>query len=97
MATKGPIYEAIERKLTEKLTPTKLEIVDESHLHAGHAAMKGLDRKQETHFKVMVESAAFANVPMIKRHRLIYEILDDEIKAGVHALSISAKPPDPGT
>ena len=54
----GPIYSIIEKKLKNALSPTLLEILDDSASHAGHAAMKGL-APSETHFKVKITSAAF--------------------------------------
>ncbi|CDW73617.1 UNKNOWN [Stylonychia lemnae] len=89
--SRGPIYLAIEKKLTEVFNPTHLEIVDESHKHAGHHAMKEHSRQGETHFQVTVVSDEFENKPLIDRHRAVNECLAEEIAAGVHALSIKAK------
>ena len=58
--------------------------MNESYMH-------NVPRGSETHFKVVVVSDRFDSVPLIKRHRLVNECLDDELKAGVHALSIVAK------
>ncbi|KAJ3055702.1 hypothetical protein HK097_009669 [Rhizophlyctis rosea] len=88
----GPVYTSIQEKLSAALEPTQLEIVDDSAKHAGHAAMKGL-AKGETHFRVVVVSNAFEGKPQIKRHQLIYQILDEELKAQVHALSLTTKTP----
>ena len=80
--------EEIHRRLTAALQPSELEVLDEGHKHAGHAnAGKG-------HFHVRVVSAAFAGLPALKRHRLIYAALGDLMDQGIHALSIDAKAPD---
>ena len=63
-ATNGPIYEKIQEKITEQLNPVHLQIVDESHKHAGHAGMKG-KTAHETHFNVTVVSEKFDNLPLI--------------------------------
>ncbi|BBD80001.1 BolA family protein [Aerosticca soli] len=77
----------IRRRLAVALTPQTLEVVDEGHLHAGHAhAGKG-------HYRVRIVSAAFAGVPPLRRHRMVYAALDDLLEQGIHALSIEAHPP----
>ncbi|KAI9206225.1 bola protein [Polychytrium aggregatum] len=91
--TGGPVYTQIHQKLNDHLRPSHLEIVDDSSKHAGHAAMKGL-KPNETHFRVLVASDEFKGKTLLQRHKLVYQILDDELKAGVHALQITAKTPD---
>ncbi|RHZ86674.1 hypothetical protein Glove_48g62 [Diversispora epigaea] len=86
----GPTYTSIQQKLMESLKPTTLEITNDSHLHAHHQAMKDVTSK-ETHFSVYVVSEQFEGKSLMQRHRLIYQLLDDELKSGVHALSIKAK------
>ncbi|RIA95322.1 sufE-like protein [Glomus cerebriforme] len=90
MTEAGPIYQNIQRKLTEALNPTSLEIINESHLHSHHQAMKDVTSK-ETHFRVSVVSEHFEGKNLIQRHRLIYELLNEEMTTSVHALSIKAK------
>ncbi|CAG8469393.1 7177_t:CDS:2 [Funneliformis caledonium] len=92
MSEVGPIYQSIQKKLTEALSPTSLEIINESHLHAHHQAMKDVTSK-ETHFCVSVVSDQFEGKNLMQRHRLIYGLLNEELKTGVHALSIKAKTP----
>ncbi|KAJ3396982.1 hypothetical protein HDU92_001273 [Lobulomyces angularis] len=87
------IAKSIESKLSLQLRPSFLEIVDDSASHAGHAAMKGLKAK-ETHFQVKIVSDKFLNLSKLKRHRMVYGILDEEFKNGLHALNISAKTED---
>ncbi len=79
--------EVIRQKLTESLNPAVLEVMNESHLHSGHA---GDDGSGESHFRVKVVSSAFAGKSRVEAQRIIYQILQNEIKNGIHALSISA-------
>ncbi|TPX67758.1 hypothetical protein SpCBS45565_g03540 [Spizellomyces sp. 'palustris'] len=88
----GPMYSRIEEKLRTALQPTTLEIVDDSAKHKGHAAMRGVTGG-ETHFRVTAVSPKFEGKPAVQRHKLVYEILDQELKNGLHALSITAKTP----
>lgn len=76
--------EQIRQRLTGALAPTELEVVDEGHLHAGHAG------EGKGHFHVRIVSAAFAGQAPLKRHRMIYAALDDLMDHGIHALSIDA-------
>ncbi|EGF79232.1 hypothetical protein BATDEDRAFT_89896 [Batrachochytrium dendrobatidis JAM81] len=88
----GPVLHAIKTKITQALAPTQLEVVDDSSKHKGHAGTKGL-RSTETHFRVVIVSDAFASKSLVQRHKLVYEILDQEINSGVHALSLVTKTP----
>ncbi|KAJ9072507.1 BolA domain UV induced protein Uvi31 [Entomophthora muscae] len=84
----GPIHTAIEQKLTLELKPLKLLIENESHKHASHSAMRGVDSK-ETHFKITVVSDLFQGKTLMQQHRLIYDILKEEMGDGkIHALSL---------
>lgn len=82
---------AIERLRTcliEALDPVQLEIADDSHKHATHAgATKG------GHYRVFIVSNAFADRPLIARHRMVYEALAENLRREVHALSIVARTP----
>jgi BolA protein len=82
---------AIERKLTEALAPTRLEVVDDSGRHAGHA---GHRPGGESHFSVRVVSAAFAGKSRVERHRMVNTVLADELAGPVHALQVSAQTPE---
>lgn len=73
------------------LAPTRLEVVDESHLHAGHA---GWREGGETHFRLDVVSAAFAGKSRVERHRLVNGLLDAAFKRGLHALALRARTPE---
>ena len=86
----GAIFEAIHHKLTEAFSPTRLEIADDSDRHAGHS---GAREGGESHFNVLIESAAFAGVSKVVRQRLVYKALADELAGPVHALSVKALAP----
>jgi BolA protein len=75
----------IRQKLTEALAPTRLEVINESHLHAGHAGDNGTG---DSHFRILLASPSFAGISRIEAQRKIYHILAEELKSGVHALSI---------
>ena len=80
---------AIERKLTERLSPAHLEIVDESARHAGHAgAVSG-----GGHFRVTVVASAFEGLDRLERHRLVYAILAEEMQGAIHALALRTLDP----
>ncbi len=93
MAEKGPIYRSIQSKISASLIPAHLEIIDDSSKHAGHAAMKGLNPK-ETHFRVTIVSEKFQGLALIKRHRMVNSLLDEELKNGLHALQLFTKTPE---
>ncbi|CAN6309597.1 unnamed protein product [Urochloa humidicola] len=87
----GGRKERIRENLERALSPVELEIEDISHLHKGHAGVAG--SSGETHFNVRVVSKEFEGKSMLKRHRAVYDLLQDELKTGLHALSIDAKTP----
>ncbi|MEO9122948.1 MAG: BolA family protein [Burkholderiaceae bacterium] len=70
------------------LAPTRLEILDESHLHAGHEGSKN----GASHFRIVISSSRFNGVSALARHRLVYDLLHDLIPFPIHALAIVAKP-----
>tara|TARA_Y100000588_G_scaffold162689_1_gene176747 strand:- start:108 stop:428 length:321 start_codon:yes stop_codon:yes gene_type:complete len=79
----------IEVKLGEKLETTSLEVVDESHLHAGHAgAQSGAG-----HFSVVIESEKFRGMTRLAAQRLVYEALSEEMGKEIHALRIKTSIP----
>lgn len=80
----------IREKLTEKLAPIRLDVVDDSHKHAGHV---GARPEGETHFSVEIVSAAFEGVSRVERQRMIYDILRDELAGPVHALALRTLSP----
>lgn len=80
----------IESRLKDKFNPALLEVVDDSALHAGHAAMNGV-QGGESHFKVRIVSGAFAGMSRVDMHRAVNEAVKDLFKTGLHALNIDAK------
>lgn len=88
-----PVRDSMQAKLERELSPVRLSIEDNSDQHSGHAGSKGL-RSTETHLAIEIVSEKFSGMNQLKRHRLVYGIVDEEMKAGVHALSITAKTPD---
>lgn len=83
----------IKTKLQSSLEATVLEVNDVSYQHAGHAAMKETSDK-ETHFNLKIVSPKFEGQTLVKRHRMVYDLLNDELQSGLHALSIVAKTPN---
>lgn len=84
------VADQIRRKLTAGLAPARLEVIDESHLHAGHA---GARPEGESHFRVEIVSRAFQGKSRVDRQRLVYRILAEELAGGVHALVVKALTP----
>ena len=78
----------MELKLTDALSPTRLEIINDSEKHRGHA---GYDGSGESHFTVIVESATFTGKTRVAMQRMVMEVLKEELAGPVHALSIQAK------
>ncbi|MEA2783482.1 MAG: BolA family transcriptional regulator, ral stress-responsive regulator [Rhodospirillaceae bacterium] len=85
------IKAAIEEKLRDGLKPERLSIIDESHLHAGHA---GSRPGGESHFRVEIVSAAFSGLTRVARQRLVYSLLEAELKGPVHALALRTLTPE---
>lgn len=81
----------IKEKLEKELRAIAVDVEDISYQHAGHSGVKGSDG--ETHFNVEVISEEFEGKSLVKRHRMIYSLLQDELQSGLHALSIVAKTP----
>lgn len=84
------VAENIKTKLTAKLEPAQLEIIDESHQHAGHA---GAREGGESHFRVNIVAEAFNGLNRVARQRMIYEILAEDLAGPIHALTLSTKTP----
>jgi BolA protein len=82
--------ERMRSKLEAALAPERLEIEDQSYLHAGHA---GARPGGQTHFRIKVASARFIGKGRLERHRMVYALLADEIADGVHALAIETRTP----
>jgi BolA protein len=79
----------LKERLEAALQPRRLEVTDDSHLHAGHAgAADG-----RGHFSVLIVAEAFSGLPTLRRHRLVYEAVGDMMQTDIHALSIQALSP----
>ena len=82
------LYSDLElaERLRQRLAPTRLEVLDESAAHAGHAGANAAGRG--SHFRVRVASPFFTGKSRVQRHRLVYDALQDFIDDGVHAIAI---------
>jgi BolA protein len=80
----------MREKLMIALNPTRLDLVNESHLHAGHSSSPGTG---ESHFRLLVVSDDFTGKSRVARHRIVNDVVQDELRDGVHALAIKALAP----
>ncbi len=80
------IAKQMESKLAQAFEPVHLEIANESHMHSGPAT--------ESHFKVTVVSSRFQGLPLIRQHRLVNEVLKEELSGQIHALALHTYTPD---
>jgi len=85
------IEQSIREKLTAAFAPEVLQVVNESDHHAGHAGSPGTG---ESHFNVKVVSEAFADKSRLERHRMVNDVLADELSGKIHALAITALSPE---
>jgi BolA family transcriptional regulator, general stress-responsive regulator len=84
------VRDHISEKLTKAFAPCALEVADESERHRGHA---GYRPGGESHFRIAITTEAFRGKSRIERHRMINEVLRDELNSGVHAIAIQALAP----
>jgi BolA protein len=89
-ASTGPVAEEMLRRLNSSLSPSFIELVDDSEQHRGHG---GHHPEGESHFTLRIESAAFAGKSRVERQRLVHAALGDLLDERVHALSIKASAP----
>lgn len=82
---------SMRQKLTAALSPQRLDIENESELHAGHRNSPGTG---ESHFRITIVADAFAGRSRVERHRMVNDIVAAELQGGVHALAIRALAPD---
>jgi BolA protein len=87
------VEDRIREKLTKAFAPQALEIVNDSHRHAGHAGSPGTG---ESHFTVKMVSDSFIGKSRLERHRMVNAALAEELSGKIHALAISALTPDEG-
>jgi BolA protein len=86
----GQITDAMRDKLTQAFAPNRLDIVDDSDRHHGHA---GHREGGESHFNVVIESPAFEGQGRVARQRMVHAALAEELAGPVHALSVKAYAP----
>jgi BolA protein len=84
------VTDRLREKLMIALQPTRLDVVNESEMHAGHRNSPGTG---DSHFRVLVVSEAFAAKSRVDRHRMVNELLKDEIAGGIHALALAPLAP----
>lgn len=84
------VAEIIQQKINARLSPSVLEVTDESHLHAGHA---GAREGGESHFRILVVSEQFEGVSRVARQRMINDILREELDGPIHALAMKTLTP----
>ncbi|MEY2617393.1 MAG: hypothetical protein RL522_395 [Pseudomonadota bacterium] len=82
----GITRDALHERLSQVLSPTRLEVIDESADHAGHVGADGTG--SGTHFRVRIASPAFTGKRRVAQHRLVYDALHDFLERGLHALAI---------
>ena len=80
----------LREKLMVALEPTRLDIVNESELHAGHRSTPGTG---ESHFRIMIVSPKFSGATRVTRHRMVNDVIADELKGRIHALALSTYAP----
>jgi BolA family transcriptional regulator, general stress-responsive regulator len=83
----GPVGKTLERKLLAAFQPSVLNVIDESNQHAGHS---GSHPEGESHFRVTIMADAFKGKSRVACHRMVNEVLAQELKTRVHALAIEA-------
>lgn len=88
------VAETIRQKLSDRLAPSRLVIVDDSARHAGHA---GAHPEGESHFTVTIVAAAFRGRNRVARQRLVYDTLAAELATRIHALSLTTLAPEEDT
>ncbi|HVC62678.1 MAG TPA: BolA family protein [Acetobacteraceae bacterium] len=81
----------LEAALTAAFSPVKLRVVDDSARHAGHA---GAQPGGQTHYNVLVVSAAFRGMPRVARSRAVHRVLAREFAEGMHALALTLRSPE---
>ncbi len=84
----------IREKLMVALEPIRLDVINESEKHAGHRSSPGTG---ESHFRVLIVSPKFAGLARVARHRLVNDVLAEELKGRIHALALSTYAPGEAT
>ncbi|EFL87977.1 BolA family transcriptional regulator [Ahrensia sp. R2A130] len=89
MSEKGPLVTQLEQKLNEAFNPATLDVINESHLHAGH--QPGFDGQGESHIRIRMTADHFNGMSRVNIHREVNALCADEFEAGLHALAIDVK------
>ena len=89
-AATGPVATEMLRRLNSALSPSRLELTDDSEKHRGHG---GYNPEGESHFTLEIESDAFTGKSRVERQRMVYKALGDLMHERVHALQIRARAP----
>jgi BolA protein len=84
------VEDEIRNKLKQAFAPEALEVVNDSHRHAGHAGSPGTG---ESHFTIKVVSQSFEGKSRLERHRMVNQVLAEELAGKIHALALSALTP----
>ncbi len=80
----------IKEKLIVALRPTRLDVINESEMHAGHRSSPGTG---ESHFRVLIVSDAFSGKSRVERHRMVNEVLKGDVGGAIHALALATYAP----
>ena len=86
----GTLRDWMEARLREQLAPDRLDVIDESHLHAGHA---GARPGGETHYRLDIVASAFAGKSRVERHRVVNALMEEAFTRGLQALAVRARSP----
>lgn len=89
-ASLRPSLAQLDAALRAAFSPTRLELADDSHLHAGHAGAR-----EGGHFRVLIRSERLRGLSRVAKHRLVYDALGEWVPRGIHALVIDAQADDP--
>lgn len=89
-----PRAEEIRQALQAALSPVRLEVIDESAAHSGHAGAQvdGVEHGFGTHFRVRIASHSFTGLSRVAQHRLVYDATQSFVERGLHALAIEIQP-----
>lgn len=87
----GPVATEMLKRLNSALSPTRIELIDDSEKHRGHG---GYNPAGESHFSLRIKSSAFSGKSRVERQRMVYRALGELMDERVHALSIRAEAPD---
>jgi BolA protein len=90
----GPVATEMLRRLNSALSPSRIDLIDDSEQHRGHG---GYNPEGESHFSLSIESPAFTGTSRVERQRMVHKALGDLLHERVHALSIRASAPGEST